>query len=199
MIEQHIILAVLWILFCLFHSTLASVAVKKILFRLLKTRFPYYRFYYSLFAFISFGAVLFYQVSIPSPLLYRPSAGIVIIGSLPLLSGLIIMTICIRKYFGRMSGLKTLFIDERKTGNQLLITGVHRYVRHPLYLGTFLFIWGLFSILPYASLLIANLVINIYTLIGIKFEENKLMEEFGDQYRQYRKDVPKIIPRIGLR
>jgi len=60
--------------------------------------------------------------------------------------------------------------------------------------GTFLFIWGLFIFMPYASLLISNLIITCYTLIGIRFEEQKLLREFGQPYEEYKKRVPKIIP-----
>ena len=102
----------------------------------------------------------------------------------------------IKKYFSSLSGLRTFFIDEVKTGNRLIITGIHRYVRHPLYTGTFLFIWGLFILMPLASLLISNFIITIYTLIGIRFEEEKLIKEFGLPYVEYQKRVPKLIPTL---
>jgi len=34
----------------------------------------------------------------------------------------------------------------------------------------------------------------LYTLIGIHFEERKLVEEFGQSYISYSRQVPKIIP-----
>jgi protein-S-isoprenylcysteine O-methyltransferase Ste14 len=79
----------------------------------------------------------------------------------------------------------------------LQISGVHRYVRHPLYLGTFIFLWGLFLLIPLWSSLIAVVLIQAYTQTGIIFEEKKLVAEFGDQYRDYQQAVPKLIP--GLR
>ena len=77
-----------------------------------------------------------------------------------------------------------------------MTTGIHNYVRHPLYAGTFLFIWGLLLLLPYWSLLIADSIITLYTLIGIRFEENKLVREFGKPYEEYQNEVPMIIPRF---
>ena len=106
------------------------------------------------------------------------------------------MVVCIKKYFSNLSGLKTFFIDEVKTDNQSIITGIHRYMRHPLYAGTFLFIWGLFIFMPFTSLLISNFIITAYTLIGIHFEEEKLIKEFGLPYEEYKKRVPKIIPSL---
>ena len=92
----------------------------------------------------------------------------------------------------RLSGLRWLLKND---GEQVLLeNGVHRYVRHPLYSGTFLFIWGLWLIFPSLSLLISNSVITVYTLIGIQFEEQKLVKEFGERYMEYKKRVPMIIP-----
>ena len=92
-----------------------------------------------------------------------------------------------------LSGLRSLF--QETVYPELIISGIHRYVRHPLYLGTFLFIWGLAVLFPYFSLVIANTIITVYTLLAIPFEEEKLVQEFGDQYRRYQKQVPKIIPK----
>lgn len=103
------------------------------------------------------------------------------------------MLVCIKKYFLNLSGLKSL-VAEEVISNELRIDGIHRFVRHPLYLGTFIFIWGLFLLYPHWSLLIANSVITIYTLVAIRFEEQKLIEEFGEAYITYQKQVPTILP-----
>jgi protein-S-isoprenylcysteine O-methyltransferase Ste14 len=77
-----------------------------------------------------------------------------------------------------------------------MIGGIHRYVRHPLYLGTFLAIWGGFLMYPVLSLFVSNIVITLYTLIGIRFEEKKLVQEFGPAYEKYKEQVPKLIPAL---
>ena len=194
MVKQHIILAAGWIVFCLLHSLLAGISLKQWMTRKLGNHFRYYRLYYTLFAFINFGLVIFYQVRLVSPYVFSPTAISYTLGFFLGISGLLIMAVCIKKYFNNLSGLKTLFINEIKSGNTLIVTGIHRYVRHPLYSGTFLFIWGLFIFIPYTSLLISNFIITIYTLIGISFEEEKLIREFGASYKTYQKKVPKIIP-----
>ncbi len=192
--KQHLILAVAWIAFCFLHSLLADVGVKQNLAKSLGKSFRYFRLYYSLFAAITFFIVLIYQVGMNSFYLFQPNNISYTLGLVTAIVGLIIMAVCIRKYFAQLSGLKTLFIDEVKTGNVLIITGIHRFVRHPLYAGTFIFIWGLFIFVPYSSLLISNFIITVYTLIGIGFEEKKLIKEFGDQYQEYKRKVPMILP-----
>jgi protein-S-isoprenylcysteine O-methyltransferase Ste14 len=194
-VKEHIILAVGWSLFCVLHSLLASLWLKQWMAK--KTEaFKYYRLFYTLFAFAGFAAILIYQFALPSPYFFSPNAVSYTAGILVGTSGLLIMLLCIKKYFGNLSGLKTLFLDEVRTGNTLIVTGLHKHVRHPLYSGTFLFIWGLFIFLPFASLLISNFIITVYTLIGISFEEEKLIKEFGPPYDEYRKRVPKIIPSL---
>ena len=193
-VKQHIVLAVLWIIFCVLHSLLASIKLKQWVARNSGGFFKYFRLAYTVLAFVNFGLVLFYQLMISSPYIFSPTVASYVVGGLIGGLGLVIMGICIKKYFGNLSGLKTLFTDEITSGNTLIITGIHRYMRHPLYAGTFLFIWGLFIYMPYASLLVANVIITVYTLIGINFEEEKLVKEFGVSYKEYKKRVPKIVP-----
>jgi protein-S-isoprenylcysteine O-methyltransferase Ste14 len=40
-----------------------------------------------------------------------------------------------------------------------------------------------------------NTVITLYTILAIRYEEAKLVAEFGEQYREYQKAVPKLIPK----
>jgi methanethiol S-methyltransferase len=193
MIKEHILLAALWITYGVLHSLLADTRVKDWLSGRLGSLSMHYRLFYSLFAFITFIAILVYQVSMVSPLVYSGFLFLKIIGSLITLAGLGIMLICIRKYFMSISGYRSL-VEPEKDGAGLMVTGIHRYVRHPLYLGTFIFIWGLWVVIPYLSLLISNIVITTYTLIGINLEEKKLEQLFGDSYRTYKQKVPRLLP-----
>jgi methanethiol S-methyltransferase len=193
MLLNHVILALLWIGYCVLHSLLAAVSIKKRLRKILGASGKHYRLLYTLLSFVFLTALLYYQVFIPTIELYRVTIFFLVIGSVSGLSGLALMLVCIKKYFMGLSGLRSL-VQETDDHNSLLITGIHRYVRHPLYLGTFAFIWGLFLVRPYLSLLIANSVITVYTLIGIKLEEAKLIAEFGESYEQYRERVPKLLP-----
>jgi methanethiol S-methyltransferase len=112
------------------------------------------------------------------------------------IAGLLIMGTCILKYFMQLSGIR--FLTNNHPESKLMLDTLHKRVRHPLYLGTFLFIWGLFLVLSTLSLLIANIIITAYTLIGIRFEEKKLLLEFGESYREYQRTVPMIIPALKL-
>lgn len=100
--------------------------------------------------------------------------------------------ISILKYFKLLSGVLTLY--RAKPPAVLKLEGIHKYVRHPLYLGTLLFVWGLFLIFPLLNNLIAVIIITGYILIGIRLEEKKLLIEFGNSYADYISRVPMLIP-----
>jgi len=85
----------------------------------------------------------------------------------------------------------------REAENQhLAIKGMNRYVRHPLYSSTFIMLWGALLIQPTQAYLGFAAIMSIYILIGTRLEENKLIELFGQDYRDYKKQVPMFFPTI---
>jgi methanethiol S-methyltransferase len=194
MLLNHLLLAVVWILYCVLHSVLASIPVKKWVQQKTEKGSRYYRLFYTLFAFLSLVAVFYFQLTIDSMYLFEQKVVSTLFGGIIALAGLGLMLVCIKKYFISLSGLKSLY--QEAPSSELMIAGVHRYMRHPLYTGTFLFIWGLWLFYPSLSLLIADIVITAYTVYAIRLEEEKLVQEFGDKYREYQRTVPKLIPRL---
>ena len=173
------------------HSVLASVTFKARLERITGRYFRYYRLVYTCLAFIELALILVYQTSHPSILLF--SSPLVFIAGLPLAAtGLYMMAVCIKKYFANLSGIDVFTKEEQPM--VLEISGLHRYMRHPLYAGTLLFMWSLFLLFPYLGNLIACVVSTAYVLIGISLEERKLVMEYGDHYKVYARKTPKLIP-----
>lgn len=72
---------------------------------------------------------------------------------------------------------------------------LYRLVRHPLYLGFILAFWAT----PVMTLghLVFALATLIYILIAIQLEEHDLVAVFGDRYRNYRRQVGMLIPKLG--
>lgn len=71
--------------------------------------------------------------------------------------------------------------------------GFYRYVRHPLMTGTLLWIWAT-PHMTVGHLLFAG-GFTVYILVGTHLEERMLLEVHGDAYREYRRQVPKFVPR----
>ena len=77
----------------------------------------------------------------------------------------------------------------------LVVKGPYRYVRHPLYFGVVLFVLGLFLLLDYSFLLVSAIILLLwFNSVVANFEEKELRAIFGEQYDQYSKEVPKMIP-----
>ena len=79
------------------------------------------------------------------------------------------------------------FLGKKYEPLQFRVPFFYKYVRHPLYLGTLLFIWGIALLWPLAIHLLTAMIITLYTLIGTKYEEKKLLEEYGEEYAAYSK------------
>ena len=76
----------------------------------------------------------------------------------------------------------------------LATSGIHRYVRHPLYSAMFLMFWG--RAFDEAALMTA-LWATLYLAIGTRFEERKLLQIYGEEYARYSAAVPRFLPLRG--
>lgn len=154
----------------------------------------YYRLSYTIIVTILLGFILWYQYSIQSPLLWNiPLIKLPAI-LLLIFPGIVVALISLKKYFFLLSGIRSVF--QKAPAHELKLSGIHRFVRHPLYSGTIIVVWGFFLLFPYLNNLIAVMLLTLYVLVGIRFEEKKLIAEFGDQYIEYIKNVPALLPRI---
>ena len=82
--------------------------------------------------------------------------------------------------------------------NKLVITGPFCYVRHPLY-AMLIFFLPLIIIIGKQNLLFIVPWIFLYYISHylVKIEERKLLAQFGDDYCQYCKYVPALVPING--
>jgi protein-S-isoprenylcysteine O-methyltransferase Ste14 len=79
---------------------------------------------------------------------------------------------------------------------QLVVRGLYRYVRNPMYLGAFILLLGeaaLFQSLPLLQYAVAWFI--IINLIVLFHEEPVLRRRFGESYERYIRSVHRWLPR----
>jgi protein-S-isoprenylcysteine O-methyltransferase Ste14 len=86
--------------------------------------------------------------------------------------------------------------DESFRDRRLIRTGVFARLRHPLYGGSLLFYLSLvFTTSSLLSLAALGGIFVFYDFIA-SYEETLLEREYGTEYQDYRKRVPKWLPRL---
>jgi protein-S-isoprenylcysteine O-methyltransferase Ste14 len=176
----------------LVHSLLASNEAKNFFRRTFGEGFMrLYRLLYNLFAVVSFLPILYLMLTLPDRMLYEVPAPFDILMRLGQGIALILLMVAVvQTDLLSFAGLRQIFEQEKK--GPLMTGGLYRHVRHPLYSFSLLLLW----LSPAMTLnsFIVYLALTLYILIGIIFEERKLLREFGEEYANYRSVTPMLIP-----
>jgi protein-S-isoprenylcysteine O-methyltransferase Ste14 len=86
---------------------------------------------------------------------------------------------------------------ELKEDHQLLTEGIYNHIRHPLYSGGMIGRCGLgFSFRGYLGTLLFVLVYFIIFRKRMEIEEQSLISEFGEEYKEYMKRTKRLFPYI---
>lgn len=173
------------------HSILAAESIKSRL-----HLGAYHRLAYNGFAVLHIGAVWWFgrQWLGDAPPLSLPP-GVELIGDGLTVLGLVVIGAALMGYDrGRFLGVAQIRAPENAPDEDLKVGGLHRYVRHPLYSGLFLVLWGHAQ----TEFALATAIWgSIYLLIGTRFEERRLIVRYGNAYIAYRAQVPAFIPWRG--
>jgi len=134
-------------------------------------------------------------LGLPTSASYPVSQPLRWLGVPPLLLGAAIAANCFVNFVASGSGTPAPFDAPRR----LVVSGVYRYVRNPMYVGAGLFLAGcaiLFAdfsrtLLWYALGLIAG--VNLFILV---YEEPTLRHKFDGSYEEYCRNVSRWLPRV---
>lgn len=180
-------------LWALLHSLLASASVKNVA----KVWFGenwldrYYRFFYNAFASISFLPALYFLTMEVGPKIYQFSAPFTFLARAVQAALLVLMVYSV----GQTGLLKFLGLRSQLNivGTASFVSnGLYKLVRHPIYTTGLALLWLEPSMTSIK--LTFNILVTLYILIGIQFEERRLLREFGDTYFEYRSKTPMLIP-----
>jgi protein-S-isoprenylcysteine O-methyltransferase Ste14 len=178
--------------YAVLHSVLASNTMKALAERRLGLfARRYYRFFYNLAAGITLLPVLWCVARLPDQPLYV----------IPMPFALVFQALQVAAVVGALATLAQTGIldflglslqDEVASSGPLVVKGFYRWMRHPLYTFGFLFIWMTPNMT--VNLLAFFLALTLYIVVGIYFEERKLLEVYGEAYAEYRSRTPMLIP-----
>jgi len=126
----------------------------------------------------------------------RPQGGVLTwIGGIAFVTGAAIYFRCAWEFAARGLGTPAPIAPTKF----LVTTALHRYVRNPMYLGVALAI--LAEAATFRSVHVAEyagIMLLIAHLFVVFYEEPTLRRQFGESYEQYRRTVPRWVPRLKM-
>ncbi|KAF0152267.1 MAG: hypothetical protein FD143_1189 [Ignavibacteria bacterium] len=195
-----LVIVLLFSLFAYSHTWLASRKLKMLLADQIGAKIAFYRMFYnvsSVLFFLAFLAIapkpnlIIYDLQFPLDIITFALQVLSLIGLVWAFRQFDLKEFFgisqIVRYFNGTFSVETL--DEKQ---ELNFGGAYKYSRHPVYLFSILFL----GLRPQMSLfyLILFICCVAYFYIGSIYEERKLVEVFGDSYKEYQKRTPRIFP-----
>lgn len=195
-----LIIFLLFVLFGYSHSILASNKLKRKLIDKIGEKVAFYRLFYNIISLLTFylvyklspkPGVVVYDLNYPWDIVILMFQIISLIGLIWAASAVKLFEFAgiaqIKRYYKGEYNVKEL--DERY---ELKKTGAFKYSRHPIYFFSILFL-GLRPTMDFFYL-IFFICLTLYFIIGSIYEEKKLVELFGSEYVQYKKETPWLVP-----
>lgn len=181
------------------HSWLASFSTKRRARKLFGAEMDrYYRLLFVLLAVLTLLPVLAMVALFPSTTLWViPTPWIFLTMTIQFLALVALVATTLQTDVMAFAGVRQVLQPGIEHENELVTTGLYRLVRHPLYLFSIILFW----LFPYMTDLTLAFFLagTLYFLIGTIPEERKLVKTFGEQYRQYQREVPWLIPGLKTR
>lgn len=191
---------ILYILFGFSHTYLSSNRTKNFIVEKFGNLIAFYRLFYNIIS-ILLLLIIFEIAPRPYVTIYDLKSPYDFIILIPQFLGLIgffwcFNYLCISEIIGFAQIKRWLNnqyeIDELDEKTTLNINGPYKYIRHPIYFFSIVFL--IFRPTMDLFYLISVLCAMVYFYIGSVYEERKLVEKYGELYTQYQSFVPRILP-----
>ena len=86
---------------------------------------------------------------------------------------------------------------EIKEGHHLVRTGIYKRIRHPMYAHFWIWVIAQGIVLANGLVLVFGVIAwGLLYFLRVPREEEMLLKEFGDEYREYMKTTGRVIPRF---
>ena len=181
------------------HSWLAAHSTKRISRNLFGKRMDrYYRLFFVGLAILTLLPILGLIILLPSNLIWIiPSPWLYLTVFIQVLAIVGALVTILQTDVMAFVGIRQALHPDQEFENKLIIRGLYKLVRHPMYLFSLLILW----LIPYMTDLLLAWVIasTLYFMFGSIPEERKLLSQFGGDYQKYRKAVPWLIPGLKFK
>jgi protein-S-isoprenylcysteine O-methyltransferase Ste14 len=84
-------------------------------------------------------------------------------------------------------------------GDQVMASGPYRYVRNPLYIGSYLLALSIAILMTPSGAAVFVVLSGVFYFRLILGEEDFLASRSGDSYLRYKQQVPRLVPRLRSR
>jgi methanethiol S-methyltransferase len=196
---KYLVIIVIWVGYCFLHSFMISLWFTRIIQRLLKEYYAFYRLFFVIVSTILLFPIIRYTIQLDHEIVINYSTGTNIVRYILIACGVVVFVKAflidydVLHFVGIRQAMKFNKIENEPTQTVLKKSGLLGIVRHPMYSAIVIVLWcHSYTIAD----LIVNAVLTIYVVIGTLLEERKLVTEFGDSYSRYQKEVPMLIPFI---
>jgi len=198
---NHLVLSISLIIWCMVHSVLISHKFVSMMSAILGKRIRFYRISFNIFSLVTFIPIIIFAISIRGEYFFRWTGYFQIIQGIVIFISLYLYLAGARHYnvlqFLGIHQIKYFSNHKSLTESGHLDTsGILSIIRHPWYSATILILWA--RNLEF-SVLIVNTILTLYLILGTYLEENKLIIEFGEQYRLYQRRVSMLFPYIWFK
>lgn len=160
----------------------------------------FYRAVYNIFALVSLAPVTFsiamsdriiWQIPASQGMLQTIVVAISLIGTAGMAISLIQIDLL------RFAGIKQIWAyftggDLPLKNEPLQRNGLYKYVRHPLYFFALLSMWFVPTMTDLQ--LLFTIAASAYFIVGSRWEEQRMVKAFGQDYMDYQQSVPWLVP-----
>jgi protein-S-isoprenylcysteine O-methyltransferase Ste14 len=199
MVKEVLYIGSTFLAFSVLHSLTASIAFKTRIKELVGERLfeGWFRILYNIFSLITLTPILIF-ITESTHLVWQVDGWVALAFSSIRLLGIAGILVSLwqidSQSFAGIRQLHTLLKNQTKVQSEepLVTKGLYRITRHPLYLFSLLVVW--FVPVMSSSWLSFSIGVSLYFFIGSYFEEKKMIRQYGEVYKNYRKSVPWLIP-----
>lgn len=187
--------AAVWIAWCLVHSLLNCDRLRDYLHEHAPRIARAYRLIYNVIAVVTLIAAWNLTPREGDFIVWRWDGALIVIPVIAWIATIAVFAMTFRELEGQdFLGIRGLLGKQSNEGkHQTLVTwGIYGVVRHPQFAVGIVALW--MRTLRQTDLVI-NTVLSLYLIFGAYIEEMRLIDFFGREYKRYRREVPRLVPR----